>query len=721
MTIQLTELINKEKLLNVINCNNIPCNDTDDDPEWILKTQPKILKKLYKSIQDNEKQTLYTQKNEFGRYTTNNGIQRIQKTVRSYICGEYYTDIDFVNCHPVIIEHLFRKHKIYDEFITNYNNNRKRTIKKYNFTNKQDLLKLINNQKLSPKYKNIREISEFHNTLYTLFTKTIYKDDKDTFDDLKRTLKKSGVSFNIIGKILSKYIQNIENDLMLCMKEFFENKGLDVDILMYDGFMVRKNDIITTQFLEDCEQYIYEKMGYNLHITIKSTETDWVPNVIENDTNDEDLNEKYCYKKSAKLLKDAEILDGKTNKRIGFDPDLFSEFMEYMNKFFCHFQYPEIYGFRNSMNDVYRLVNSKKIEHITLSNPINNNVERFYTSSLDIKHYETIEFTPDIDYINTPEIYNTYQRPKYNNCYNNDKFPLFMDFLTNTLCDGNEKALVWVLNWISEMIRKGRTNQAIVLLGNKGTGKSTFGDIIGKLVGDDYYLSLDDIDRVGSNFNSIFEDKILTVVQEIQTGVAEYHKLQAKIKSLITEENIVIEKKGIDSYKTKSSNNYIFISNESNPIKITTDNRRFLPLRINNNRINDIDFFKKLREEINTNIEDIRGFFIHREYDFFTNKHIPTTNCLDDLVDLNKPSIDKFIDNILPDYVNKSPSCRLLKDVYNDYVNYHHYELNEKTKVLTLKYFKADINNKSIYYFKDEKRIDGVKYKNILMSPKVPK
>ena len=158
----------------------------------------------------------------------------------------------------------------------------------YNFTNKQDLLKLINNQKLSPKYKNIREISEFHNTLYTLFTKTIYKDDKDTFDDLKRTLKKSGVSFNIIGKILSKYIQNIENDLMLCMKEFFENKGLDVDILMYDGFMVRKNDIITTQFLEDCEQYIYEKMGYNLHITIKSTETEWVPYVIENDTIDED-------------------------------------------------------------------------------------------------------------------------------------------------------------------------------------------------------------------------------------------------------------------------------------------------------------------------------------------------------------------------------------------------------------------------------------------------
>ena len=34
------------------------------------------------------------------------GVQSLQKRLRGFLCGEYYTDVDMVNCHPVMYLYL---------------------------------------------------------------------------------------------------------------------------------------------------------------------------------------------------------------------------------------------------------------------------------------------------------------------------------------------------------------------------------------------------------------------------------------------------------------------------------------------------------------------------------------------------------------------------------------------------------------------------------------
>ena len=58
------------------------------------------------------------------------------------------------------------------------------------------------------------------------------------------------------------------------------------------------------------------------------------------------------------------------------------------------------------------------------------------------------------------------------------------------MTDYNEKAYEYLINWTSCLIQTGLTKQAIILMGDKGIGKGTFGELFGLLVGSDYYRFL---------------------------------------------------------------------------------------------------------------------------------------------------------------------------------------------------------------------------------------
>ena len=107
MDITLFEKVDKTKLKEVLQCNNIPF-ENGDDKKWkdsFLKTLSFYNKKKYseKGIE-----TKYQQSNKYGRYYTKYGLQTFQREVRKYISGEFYHDLDFVNCHPVFLNKLLK-------------------------------------------------------------------------------------------------------------------------------------------------------------------------------------------------------------------------------------------------------------------------------------------------------------------------------------------------------------------------------------------------------------------------------------------------------------------------------------------------------------------------------------------------------------------------------------------------------------------------------------
>ncbi len=78
----------------------------------------------------------------------------------------------------------------------------------------------------------------------------------------KKTYKENE---NISGKIFSRILQVIKNDLLEFCVNFFSERGLIVDnyiALIFDGFQLLKNEAITQELLDECVKDAFDKLGY---------------------------------------------------------------------------------------------------------------------------------------------------------------------------------------------------------------------------------------------------------------------------------------------------------------------------------------------------------------------------------------------------------------------------------------------------------------------------
>ena len=212
--------------------------------------------------------------NGIGRWYCKNGvgIQPLCACVRHTICEGIWVDIDQVNSHPTIFKHLIDKFNfkspLLDECLTNREEFLKKVMKDEKCTRdtaKTYVIAIINGGKYStPTLKTLanelKPAIEYINNLpkyasIAEFVNETYKDDK-----------------NIQGKIISRILQVIENDLLEFYLEFFNTRGF-IDnnqvALIFDGFQLLINDSITQELLSECRKLAFEKTGYDIELKIK--------------------------------------------------------------------------------------------------------------------------------------------------------------------------------------------------------------------------------------------------------------------------------------------------------------------------------------------------------------------------------------------------------------------------------------------------------------------
>ncbi len=86
-----------------------------------------------------------------------------------------------------------------------------------------------------------------------------------------------------------------------------------------------------------------------------------------------------------------------------------------------------------------------------------------------------------------------------------------------------------------------------------------------------------DMKTLVSNFNGDIEDKVLVAMDEVQADFTDYDRntIDGRIKSLIGEDNVRLEKKRIDARQARVYTNFLFFSNKFNAIKLEAGDRRF--------------------------------------------------------------------------------------------------------------------------------------------------
>jgi hypothetical protein len=174
---------------------------------------------------------------------------------------------------------------------------------------------------------------------------------------------------------------------------------------------------------------------------------------------------------------------------------------------------------------------------------------------------------------------------------------LMQTHMRDVLCDGDEESFEYLLNWCARMVQKPdrQGEVAIVLRGEKGTGKGTLGNALGALFGG-HYLYLSKSEQLTGRFNAHLRDSIFIFADE--AFFAGDRKHEGSLKSIITEPVITIEAK-FGAIVTAPNYGHLFMATNSDwAIPASSDERRYAVFNVSSERLQDFPYFKAIKEEM---------------------------------------------------------------------------------------------------------------------------
>lgn len=225
-----------------------------------------LQKYMTSSCQDGSIMVNYSYANEIpGRLFAHNAmsLQGMCKLIRNAIACTKYTDIDFVNCHPNLLLQYCIQNNIPAPCLQEYCSNRQQILDSVGGEDaKTSILEIMNGGKykqgMSPQW-----ISEFEKEMMRI-REAIVPLAPNEFKVAK--LKKPA---NVLGSMVNLVLCQLENKALMKLKEFMDDNGFTVGVLVFDGCMIEQDPRLTQELLDKASDYIFQTTGYRLKIIIK--------------------------------------------------------------------------------------------------------------------------------------------------------------------------------------------------------------------------------------------------------------------------------------------------------------------------------------------------------------------------------------------------------------------------------------------------------------------
>jgi len=162
---------------------------------------------------------------------------------------------------------------------------------------------------------------------------------------------------------------------------------------------------------------------------------------------------------------------------------------------------------------------------------------------------------------------------------------------------------------------------AVVMRGRQGTGKGAFANIFGKLWGR-HFLAVRDSEHLFGKFNAHLKDCVVLFADE--AFWAGDKKREGMLKSMVTEEQMMSERKG---YEAELSANYIHLimaSNEGWVVPAGVDDRRFLVLDVADARMQDVQYVTAInKQRDNGGYEALLHYLMSMDLSEFNVRKVP--------------------------------------------------------------------------------------------------
>lgn len=527
-------------------------------------------------------------------------LQGLPREFRALLANDYYIDIDFVSCHPNILEQYCKKKGIKCDVLAKYNSNRDIIIQeiandlKLDKRDVKDLfLKLINGGKLEgiindfiTSFKN--EMKTMHNIIVEL-NPIILKQVKRVCGDKEE---------NLNGKVINRILCDIENNIMLTAVEFLMNEGYNVDCLIHDGFLVRKeeNKKIDLNILQKTSAYVYEKTEYNLKLVHKEFD-----NIIDLSKfkDEEDFNElkdqETYYKDKQEFEKNHfKIMCPPSYVTLQENGELYIQSTEHFKQSYSHKM-------------------TKKIIYISGKPTLQTDAFTYHwMKDPTIRLYDKADFYPNKSKCpsNVYNLFNGFKADEYEPINNIEIINKLVEPIIHQLKVIAQDDYEFLIIYYAFIVQypEFKTNINIVIAGKDGSGKSIINDFYReKILSSDISAQTDDTDEIFGKFSNIYVKKIFLQIDEICKEDFQKKKLE-KLKNITTSRTLKYEKKGFDPITINNYLNTIMTTNNDFTIPISQTDRRNVFFKCDDRYIGDYNYWNTLSRHLSKN-DVARAFY----------------------------------------------------------------------------------------------------------------
>jgi len=161
----------------------------------------------------------------------------------------------------------------------------------------------------------------------------------------------------------------------------------------------------------------------------------------------------------------------------------------------------------------------------------------------------------------------------------------------------------YFLNWMAYIVQYlEKTRNAIVLVGEQGTGKGVLWEnIITWIFNRDNCVVVSNAD-IRSNFNVVFENRLFVCFNEIKGDFSDRSIIYESMKGYIADEYFTVNMKNVNQYEVRNYFNTIVFSNHEIPLQVEKSDRRYSVFKTNHTKLKDLvnntaEFVEKIRQE----------------------------------------------------------------------------------------------------------------------------
>jgi hypothetical protein len=589
------------------------------------------------SIKTTYKRSQYDTEGIFRLYSSG-GIQQLPSKFRGILCNEISTDIDMVNCHPMIALNLCKKHEIECPYLTKYCTERKQLIESGKIS-KTDFLRLMN------KTNKTKGLSSWGSACDGEI-KYIQQELAKHYPQIYR-MAESKSKKNPYGTFMSYLCQSFETKII---ESIVAECPYKVSVLMFDGFLVEGT--VPDDYCDSLSSFVKSKFDMDIQFSIKPHDTSLV---IPDDYQFDDPEVQYLTLKKRYEAQGLSFIERTSNYclRIG-------DRLEFKTKdeMIRHFE-------RVVVNDECFFLKWVK-------DPTAQVFQDVGMYCHDVK-------CPD----NVLNLWTGFSASKLNT-----ELVDIEPFLNHVriMANHNEDVFQFLIKWIANMFQFPSTPSIFVSLSSdEGTGKSALVQLITNMVGADKSIEIDNpAEQLFGSFTGHLQDKVFVNINEVDRK--DMNQFYNRLKSAINSPTCLVHEKGQKAYTISNVRHYFCTSNNDHAIIVKEGNRRYVMAQTSNELIGNHEYHTAFyswieRPSVQYSVyQYLMGVSVPRK---FTVADLPITDLMKDAYDLNRDPMEDF----MVDFTSGITSGELYVE-YKDFMRRHGYEGNITSKSFLMKFSK---------------------------------